>query len=618
MTTATTDTDNTLAVYLRVSGEEQKRRGTIENQRTALDRYLAAYGILPYGSYEDAAVSGHFIAFAKRPEGARLLADAKAGQIKTVLVAKLDRFGRNAREILDAVHELEQAGAHLVSLKEHFDTSTPVGRLMLTMLAAIAEYEWEMIMDRTEAGMERGLTAGRWQGGPPPYGYRVEGKNQTAHLVADDEPQWCSLRDRQEMRPAGVVRLVFDLVVTHDWTTTDIADHLTALGAPTSFQLRGRRYKSGDRDEPVTGVWKANIVLGILHNTIYKGTYTYGQRSRKGQAEVRTIPMPNARLVDDDVWAAAQDTLTRHLRFSKRNAGRDYLLRDLMTCELCGYKYVGVRGRYACFAHLRPDRLFGGAQAKARRCPAPSISVDEIEQQIWSDIEGYLRDPGPALALLAARMSGQGDQTEALRADIAALQREQAAKQSERDAVLALFRKGRITERDLDRQLDDITREEHDLAARLLTLQQQSQDAQDAATKLAGAADLLRELRGRLDDSPLTPALKRKIVETLVTHLRVNVEPGPDTGEPVSVVHAVYCFDPPGITLRTPCPGWYVGVGVAGAVTAPKLSPALIRARSTQVRALAGFASAASSWRCIVSLRTDWCAMGWPTCCCHC
>lgn len=556
MTSATTDDTDTdtkaLAVYLRVSGEEQKRKGTIENQRTALDRYVAAYGIIPYGSYEDQAVSGHFVPFAERPEGARLLADAKAGHVKTVLVWKLDRFGRNAREILDAAHELEQAGAKLLSLKEQFDTRTAFGRLMLALLAALAEYEWEGIMDRTNLGMDRGLTAGRWQGGPPPYGYRVEGKNQTAHLVADDEPQWCSLHDRQEMRPAGVVRLVFDLVVTHDWNTTDIADHLTALGVPTSFQRSGRRYKSGDRDEPVLGVWKANIVLGMLHNTIYKGIYTYGQRSRKRQPDVRTIAMPNARLVDDDVWTAAKDTLTRHLQYSKRNAGRDYLLRDLMTCELCGYKYVGVKGRYACYAHLRPARLFGTALARTRRCPAPSISVDEIEQQIWSDIEGYLRDPGPALALLAARMSGQGDQAEALRADIAKAQQEQAAKQSERDAVLALFRKGRIDERDLDRQLDSIKAEEHDIAAKLTRLQQQSQAAQDAAATLAGAADLLRELRGRLDDGPLTPALKRKIVEKLVTHLRVNVEPDPDTGEPTPVVHVLYCFDAPGITLRTP------------------------------------------------------------------
>jgi site-specific DNA recombinase len=177
-----------VAVYMRVSGEHQRRRGTIETQRPDLDRYLSAYGIKPYGWYEDEAVSGHWMPFPDRPQGKRLLADAQAGHVNLVLVWRLDRFGRNAVEILKAVQELEEAGARLVSLKEQFDTRTAAGRLMLGILAAVAEFEWESIMERTVAGIERKLDSGGWMGGPIPYGYLVEGKEREAHFVLDEEP----------------------------------------------------------------------------------------------------------------------------------------------------------------------------------------------------------------------------------------------------------------------------------------------------------------------------------------------------------------------------------------------------------------------------------------------
>jgi site-specific DNA recombinase len=96
--TQPTNNNGGVGVYMRVSGEDQRRRGTIETQRPDLERYLTAYGLTPYGSYEDEAVSGKWVPFGERPQGKRLLADAKAGHVSLVLVWRLDRFGRNAYE----------------------------------------------------------------------------------------------------------------------------------------------------------------------------------------------------------------------------------------------------------------------------------------------------------------------------------------------------------------------------------------------------------------------------------------------------------------------------------------------------------------------------------------
>jgi site-specific DNA recombinase len=168
-----------VAVYMRVSGEGQRRRETIENQRKALDQYVTAHGIRPYGVYEDEAVSGKWVPFPKRPQAQRLLADIAARHVDTIIVWKLDRFGRNAREILNAVHDLNAAGAQLVSMKENVDTRTSAGRFFLTVLSGVAELEYDMIMERTGAGMERRLDKGdegAWMGGIAPYGYKGGGR----------------------------------------------------------------------------------------------------------------------------------------------------------------------------------------------------------------------------------------------------------------------------------------------------------------------------------------------------------------------------------------------------------------------------------------------------------
>jgi site-specific DNA recombinase len=114
------------------------------------------------------------IPFAQRPEGARLIADVLAGRVKTVLIWRLDRLGRNARALLDVVEMLECAGVRLVSITQSFDTSTPAGRLQLNMLASIAQFERDSIMQRTSEGAANRLALTTWMGGMPRTGCALQ------------------------------------------------------------------------------------------------------------------------------------------------------------------------------------------------------------------------------------------------------------------------------------------------------------------------------------------------------------------------------------------------------------------------------------------------------------
>jgi site-specific DNA recombinase len=173
-----------VALYPRVSSEEQRDRETIEIQEEFLEQHCNLYELEVAEIYKDDGVSGT-IPLHERPKGRRLLEDARAGKFDTVLVYKLDRLGRSLLVIVDAHDRLQQAGVALKSATEPIDTSTPSGRLIFQMLASFAEYERENIAERTQAGQRRAFFRGR-QVGAIPYGYDIVA-NDGAFVVVEEE-----------------------------------------------------------------------------------------------------------------------------------------------------------------------------------------------------------------------------------------------------------------------------------------------------------------------------------------------------------------------------------------------------------------------------------------------
>jgi site-specific DNA recombinase len=542
-----------VAVYLRVSGEDQKRKGTIENQRPDLDRYLAAYGLAPYGWYQDEAVSGHWVPFPERPQGRRLLADAQAGHVTLVLVWRLDRFGRNAVEILKAVEELEQAGARLVSLKEQFDTRTAAGKLMLGILAAVAEFEWDSIMERSEAGTQRKLAradGAGWMGGRIPYGYRVEGKEDQARLILDDTP--LGIPDFPQMTAADVVRLIYQLTVEEKQSARVIADKLNAMGVPTAFARRGLdRFRHLAVDKPVLHLWQGFSVTSILRNPTYKGLRPFGRRARhpghttNGRGTVVTYSIPA--LVSVETWDAAQRVLASHRFWTVRNEEktRDFLLAGMLTCAACGRHYIGHGARYSCIGRVHAPRIYGRVLAATRRCDALTLPKAQIEAEIWASADYYIHHPDEVHAQVAAELSGQADTSAQLRAQLASKQQEQDAKQSQRDSILTYFRTGNMTETDLTRQLALISAEQAKCSAQIAALTRELAAADETAARLAGVDAFLADLLAQYDAEPLTQERKRAILEQFIAEMTVRTEVDEETGLPRPVVHVRWTFERP-------------------------------------------------------------------------
>ncbi|MHB8157730.1 MAG: recombinase family protein, partial [Desulfocucumaceae bacterium] len=164
------------AFYGRVSTEEQADRGNISNQVDFAGKYFELNGpaekIEGFENYLDEGVPGT-IPLDKRPEGSRLMTDARAGKISAVYFYRLDRLARSTQIVLNTYNELESLNIIIKSMTEAFDTGTPVGKFFMTLLASIAALERDTILERTQIGKERKTRDGFWTSGPPPFGYRI-------------------------------------------------------------------------------------------------------------------------------------------------------------------------------------------------------------------------------------------------------------------------------------------------------------------------------------------------------------------------------------------------------------------------------------------------------------
>ncbi len=486
-----------VVTYERVSSEDQRERATIKTQTEELARRLGQEpGARLVGRYPDDGVSGT-IPFAKRPAGRRLLEDAAKGQFDEIWVYKLDRLGRDDIDPLIVRRDLEALGVTVNSVVEgHPDQFT------YAIHIAVAAQERRTLLDRTVAGMNRAAREGRYLGGIVPLGYRVEGAKQNARLVPSDIPMW------GELTEADVARQIFQRLVEGD-SCTRIAVEFNALGVPTAYGKDGR----GIRGKRTQEVWRPNRIYSLATNTIYRGEQRYGEHSKKPGREVISAPAP--RLVSDEVWYAAQETLHGHrvIPDGKRTV---YLLRKVMRCMHCGQGYYGATGgdrpgSYRCGGQLVARRLEHG------RCIGKSIRCDVIDAIVWGDIERFLRDPGEVIHELEKEASKASGETAVADAERVLWSGRLQEIGEERRRALDLHVRGRMTDVELDTTLDRIQEERHVVEQRLQAF------GTDASRRSPITPDLLSEIRARLD-AGLTIEQRQEIVQRLVAGITIDTE----------------------------------------------------------------------------------------------
>lgn len=517
-----------VAIYCRVSTDIQSEKRTIEAQIEFAKKYCDLHELNIINYYLDNGISGT-IPVDKREAGSKLLSDAKNNFFDTILIYKLDRLGRSARVILNAVHELEGYGTKMKSMTEPFDTGDAAGRFLLTILAGVADLERSNILDRMWHGANRAARNGKWLGGIVPYGYYVDEEH---HLAVNDTPL-----PGLDMSESDVVRLLYALTVEQHMSTIKIADYLNALGVPPSYSISGRQIKKGKRKENTAGIWRPARIRNMIINKTYMGVHEYGKRSMKNR-EIITREVDS--IISQEIWNKAQFILKDNQLEATRSAKRKYLLRGLIKCGICGLNYSGSvynsgEGYYTCNGKIS---YRGPLQGK---CKSKNIPQSWVEGLVWQDCMKYITDPSLALAEINSNMQETKDEKSSLEVEKALVSGALRDKEEEKQSILDLYRRKLITGKDVEVQLQKIADEKMTLEARMELLSGNMEAAATLTDRFYTAEQLLIDLRNKLTDDPSFET-KREIIKTLVQKVVVDTK-NPEDQKPQASISVYYSFD---------------------------------------------------------------------------
>ena len=516
-----------IAVYCRVSSDEQAERGTIENQKQFAEQFCQLHKLSIYDYYMDDGITGT-LPIAKRPEGQRLLADATNKCFDTVLFYKLDRLGRSLRVILDAVAQLEELHVNIKSMTEQFDTTTPAGRFGLNIFATVAELDRETILDRMHQGAIRNARLGKWLSGLPPYGYKIV----DGYLEPDEQPI-----DGLPYSPADVIRIIFELAADGK-STISIANHLNDLGIPSKYKLH-------DTSRKCSGYWYQSKVLNILHNTVYYGYRVHGKLSDSPKVEhiEQTVPA----IVNKQLWDNAQAKLKLNYMQPTLIKQHEYLLRGLIKCGKCGSSYCGITTGISKRSHGKPTTYYAcSGKTKARpkalahlRCHATNVKADWLEDLVWQDCLRYIQTPGRLL--LDSKSVFDADtakrELDAMTATLAGIDKE-------RQSAITLAVKGIISDDDLATQLTEIDARRKQLTAKIADAKAVMAKQLSGDYGINTIYERLQEIQKQID-AGIDFKAKRAIVHELIDRIVVTSKDFVDRDLPAVDVDIVYKFPVP-------------------------------------------------------------------------
>lgn len=361
------------AIYTRKSTDEglDQAFNTLDAQRDSAESFINSqrqegWVTLPQ-KYDDGGYTG---ANMDRPALKRLLADVESGVVNCVVVYKVDRLTRSLLDFSRIIEVLDKHGVTFVSVTQQFNTTNSLGRLTLHILLSFAQFEREMISERTHDKMSAARRKGKWVGGNLVLGYDVAPQGG-AIVINPAEAQR--------------VREIFGLYLELG-SLIPVVEELDRRGwRMKSWTTREGRQAGG---KPVA----KNSLYNLLTNMIYIGKVGYGGQVYQGEHE---------RIVDDDTWNRVQTALSRNGRRGGRNVGNKHgaLLKGLVRCASCDvgmiHSYVSKKNRvyryYVCVkAHQR-----GWAQCETR-----SVSAPALEDAVLDQLRGIGRNPTVLRAVL--------------------------------------------------------------------------------------------------------------------------------------------------------------------------------------------------------------------------
>ena len=314
-------------IYTRVSTAIQVDGYSLDAQKDKLRKYAEYEDMIVAAEYSDEGFSGKNIQ--GRLEFQRMLNDIQEGKdgVSYVLVFKLSRFGRNAADVLNSLQLMQDFGVNLICVEDGIDSSKDSGKLMISILSAVAEIERENIRTQTMAGREQKAREGKWNGGFAPYGYRLENGNL---VIAEDEVE--------------VIRIIYDRYIHTNEGLSAVANYLNNHGYTKKLRQNG-----------TIPSFSSNFVKDVLDNPVYMGKIAYGRRRTEKKLGTRNefhvvekdeFPVYEGQheaIISEEDWNLAQEK--RKINAFKREKVHDpehaHILSGILKCPCCGKSLYG-------------------------------------------------------------------------------------------------------------------------------------------------------------------------------------------------------------------------------------------------------------------------------------
>jgi site-specific DNA recombinase len=348
------------AVYTRKSTEEGLGQAfnSLDAQRESAEAYILSQRhdgwVLAPGQYSDGGYTGSNM---ERPGVRQLLGDIEAGKIDCVVVYKVDRLSRSLIDFARMMGLFEKHGVAFVSVTQQFNTNVPLGRLTLNILLSFAQFEREIISDRTRNKQTAARKKGKWTGGHIILGYDLD--SQAGKLVVNEDE-------------AERVRKIFSMYL-EGTPVVEMVQRLDRWG------WRNKQWKTKDGKLYGGSTLRRCHVYGLLGNVLYTGRVRVGGDLFPGEHEA---------IIDQETFDLVQTRLKENT-WTPGNVHRikmDSLLRGMIYCSCCG------SGMYSTYSSNKQRRYryyvcYRSQQKLDDYCSSRSVSAPSVEEAVVESIK---------------------------------------------------------------------------------------------------------------------------------------------------------------------------------------------------------------------------------------
>lgn len=441
--------------YIRLSPTgDDREEGSLISHPQRIRQFVESKNIQHGGTwgeivatYQDKDLSGKDM---NRPAFQKMLADVAAGKINAVIVTELSRLNRKVRDFCEVWEFFKEKDCALFCLKENFDTSTPMGELMLIQAMSFAQFERHSIVDRVKRGARARAERGLAHGGLL-LGFKL----------VEHRPNYRKVDAQEKVYVQMIFRKFLELK-----KLSELVSYLNGNGYRTKeYTTKEGKKMGGNR-------WTIGSVHSLLTNRAYIGQREVNKKSRgldpSNLKEEETYFYVDAHwpaLVSEDLFSDVQNLLERNRKRARKYV-HEYRLTGLIECKDCGAPLIGKSGtgklaKYFYYGHKR--KILANGDRHLERCSIENVPAVSLEEAVIHRIKDLATDPKLIKSLAAKTQSQVGETVAHQKAVLAGKEQERRkldqklrnlyeaiSEESDRDLRLALSYKAKETKASLD------------------------------------------------------------------------------------------------------------------------------------------------------------------------